>query len=91
MTQSARSPAADLPVTPGPSLTRRCGFNSAHHCGEDSASSLLGISALIDHPRWRFFIAQMASYSADIAADLISEPSKGTNLDIAETDDEPTA
>jgi hypothetical protein len=34
----------------------------------------------------RFFIAQMASYSVDIAADLISEPSKGTNLDIAATD-----
>jgi hypothetical protein len=36
--------------------------------------------------QWRAFASRMASYSADIAADLISEPSTGTNLDIAATD-----
>jgi hypothetical protein len=36
--------------------------------------------------QWRAFASHMASYSADIAADLISEPSTGTNLDIAATD-----
>jgi hypothetical protein len=42
--------------------------------------------------QWRAFASHMASYSADIAADLISEPSTGTNLDIAATDQiRPTA
>ena len=36
--------------------------------------------------QWRALASRMASYSADIAADLISEPSSGTNLDIAATD-----
>jgi hypothetical protein len=34
----------------------------------------------------RVFHQPVASYSATIAADLISEPSTGTNLDIAATD-----
>jgi hypothetical protein len=55
---------------------------------DDIDPSLLGLSALSIIRESALFHRRMASYSAgcDIAADLISEPSTGTNLDITATD-----
>jgi hypothetical protein len=78
MLQNSRIVAASTAASPTSEANSRC-----HATASGSFAVIVSPIAPIRSPTGR-----MANYSgcADIAADLISEPSTGTNLDIAATD-----